>query len=44
VHHSRNTDPARVSQTFKASSDIDAVAMDILALDNYIAQVDTYTK
>ena len=37
----RDTDAARFCQTFQPRRDVDAVAVDLLAIDDHVAEVDT---
>ena len=39
AHLARDADPARLGQAFEAGGDVDAVAVDVLALDDHVAQV-----
>ena len=44
MDHVGDADPARLRKLFKTCSDIDAIAMDVLVLDDHIAKVDTNAK
>jgi hypothetical protein len=39
AHHPRDADPARLGERFEASRDIDAVAKDVLVLDDDVAEI-----
>ena len=39
-----NADPARLCQSFQARGHIDAVAEDVVLLDDYVAEIDAHTK
>ena len=40
MNHIRDADAARPSQTFQPRCDIDAIAVDVVAIDDHIAEVD----
>ncbi len=44
VDRRRNADAARLRDAFKTSCDIDAVSEDVVWFDDYIADIDAYTK
>src|SRR5271154_442669 len=44
VHDLRNADSVRLGQAFQPGRDIDAIAEDVVRLDDHVAQIDTDAK